>query len=188
MGTRGGGTYNQRSPVPKRRIIMGDHSYRKMQTPYTGMVDVSFSFHSGAAEDASFPGDGYVDAYGAGDAYGSFNQTLTREFVENSSVLPSGTSGSGVLGVIRLGVGLYKIILRRVYFRLFSCTMSLETQTSKLLVPQLAHPGMESETDADGKVRSILVVRIVNVNGADTDLTFQDRVHVQLKLKNCSVP
>jgi len=166
---------------------MVEHNYRKLQTPYTGMVDISFSFHSGAAEDGTFPGDGYVDAYGAADAYTAFDQTSTFEFVENSATLPSGVKGSGVLGVIRISTGLYKIILRRKHFRLFSCNLTLETETSKALFVQLSHPGMETETGTDAKVRSVLYVRVTNTSGADTDLEYQDRVHVGLKLKNSRV-
>ena len=167
---------------------MAEHGYRKMQTPYSGVSDISFSFHSGAAQDDSFPGDGYVDAYGAGDAYYATPANLLSVYTENAAVLPSGGLGSGVFGVIRKGTGLYEILLRREHFLLMNCSLSLETQTAKALFVQLAHPGMETKTGTDGVSRSVLNVRIINTSGADTDLQYQDRVHVSLKLKNTSVP
>ena len=161
---------------------MKEHSFRKKQCVGNGIVDIDCSFASGAAEDGTFPAhitgpDGYavaavVDAYGT--SLGSAVSTLPLKALH---------SGDGIYAVLRLGVGLYKIILDRVYMGAisFSAQLCLTTPANKLVT--FKSPILETEVGSDSVQRSICRVQISDSSAEGIDLLFADRVSVRLTVK-----
>lgn len=151
---------------------------RKLQTPERGLVDLSFSFHSGASHAGTFPYR-FVDGYGTADGYVSDLDSDENTFVTSDSV-----SGPGVLSIERQKTGHYHIVLRREYVRCHSQTASLSLGTRAARFVQFGYPMLYTETGLDGVKRSAFDLYVVNATAVASDLTVDDRVSVSLKLKN----
>lgn len=147
------------------------HSRRKVSTPDIGMVIVAGNFPSGAQEDDSFPDSALLDGYVA----------------KPEASAPNDAYGSGFKGVLRVGLGMYDIVLDRVYPELLSAHGSVHTSRNKSAQIQFLFPMMETADPSTGEDVSVVRLRVQNGSGVDIDLQYNERISFILTLRNTSV-
>ena len=140
------------------------HSLRKIQTPDLGMVVVAGSF---PADPAAVLLDGY--------------QALPGEDSPNDG------SGAGYKGILRVGTGVFRIVLDRVYPELLHACGSVFTATSTSVSVQFDSDMMSTVDPDTGEDVSVIELRVVGALGVDTALVSGDRISFHLCLRNSSV-
>jgi len=155
-----------------------EHGRRKKLTLESGIVDLDFTFHSGAAEDGTFP-DLVVDGYGVVDAYGLSDGSSVSATVHSDG----GIEGPGVLAVLRISGGRYKVVLSRPYRFLLAHSISFVLASSKVVVGLIEAPGLYSEAQFDGSNKAVFHIQLLNASGNPIDLTYEEYVSVKLSLK-----
>lgn len=144
---------------------MARTSFRKLQTPNSGSVLTTVSFH-----DDGVNADGYISNFGTNDGYGG------------------DAYGGGVHGVLRVRdsgsepVGEYEIWLDRVYKGVLGHNAFVACATQKVLFARLQMPVLETRTGSDSVARSVVRVQILNSSGVATDPSAFDEISVWLHL------
>jgi len=144
------------------------HSLRKVQTPDIGVVQIAGSFPSGYPfTDDQLDDDGYI-ATPSGSA-------------------PNDAYGNGFKGILKPAVGVYDILLDRVYPELVHACGSVFSTSVKSLEVQFAFPIMTVTDPSSGEDFSVVRLRLVGASATLTDLAINDRVSFHLVLRNSSV-